>query len=242
MTLARSVLALAVLLVSSAAIGQTSPPAQSPTMRVAFRGELVDEESRPISGVFPLTFKLYRSATSEAPVWEERQYVAVFDGMYEVHLGRTEGIPSGWQGEERVLEVAIEDVVVGSQTLMLHRWVPHDQRGPTIRYERLVELAGTGVAADEAQFARDCRTLEGQPVAAVDHYGELRSELDELRERLNGPAGNRIGTETVVLSRIGGEGGIEYEYNCPPGFVMTGARGGAGQVIDGFRIICTQLQ
>lgn len=211
-------------------------------MRVAFVGELLDDANRPISGIFPLEFRLYRNGEAETPVWTEQQHVAVYEGMYEVHLGRVNGIPAEWVGQERVVEVALGDVALSRQPLLLARWNPEGAGAPTIRHERTVDLAGTAISADEAGFAHNCRTLGGQNLASLDHYAELRDQLDELRERIDRPAGNRIGTEVVTLPRIGGEDGFAYEYRCPPGFVMTGARGGDGQLIDGFRIICTQLQ
>jgi hypothetical protein len=213
-------------------------------IRVAFAGELLDESNRPLSGVFPLRFSLYRSAASEAPVWSELQHVAVFEGAYEVTLGRVERMPAAWEGERRVLEIAVDGAgVIASQTIALVPWVPEqDLPGPTIRHERYVDLAGTAIAADQAAVAENCRTLGGTPAATLDRYEELQDRLDEVRARIDRPSANRIGSESVTIGNIGGTSGVPYERNCPPGYVMTGARGGSGQLIDGIRIICTIVE
>lgn len=239
-----SILAVLPVLVAADAVAQEPEPGgDEELMRAAYTGELLDDAYRPISGVFPLTFRLYRSRSAETPVWTEEQYVAVLEGMYDVQLGRNEGIPAGWAGEERVLEVALGDTVLASQTLLLWAWSPEQEAPmPTIRREPFIELAGQAIEADTAAMARNCRRLSGESASALDHYDELRGQLDEVRRRLDRPAGDRIGDDDVVLPRIGGAGGNRYERNCPPGFVMTGARGGAGNLIDGFRIICTQLE
>lgn len=238
--------ALAMIATSASAVAaaQAPPTEQGRLMRVAYRGELIDDENRPISGVFPLTFRLYRSAGAESPVWSEQQFVAVSEGLYEVRLGRAVGIPSAWAGEQRVLEVALPDgAAISSQTIVLSEWTPERATPlPTIRSMRFAGLAGRALRADEASTASDCNRLSGQAPSSLDHYEELRTQLDEVRARIERPAGLRVGGETTVLPRIGGEGGNRYERNCPPGFVMTGARGGAGNLIDGFRIICTQLE
>lgn len=237
----RIIAALLTLFVAAPALAQDG---DEELMRVRYEGELLDEDNRPITGIFPLTFNLYRSAGSETPVWTEQQFVAVQEGLYLVYLGRNDGIPASWAGEERVLEVALGDLgAISQQTLLLTAWTPEMAAPlPSIRSVGFVELAGQAIHADEAERARNCRTLSGEVASALDHYEEMRQQLDEVRARVDRPAGSRIGTETTVIQRIGGAGGNRYERNCPPGFVMTGARGGAGNLIDGFRIICTQLE
>ena len=213
-------------------------------MRVGYVGELLDERSSPITGVFPLTFSLYRDSASAEALWAEQQFVAVFDGMYTVELGRERGIPTDWAGEARVLDVSIVGAgSINRQPIILTPWrAPGEVPLPMVRYESFVDLAGTAVHADTAGLADRCRTLSGQSVDDLDHYDELAARIAELRQRVSRPSGNRLGPEPVVLPRIGGGGGTRYERNCPPGFVMTGARGGAGSLVDGFRPICTQLE
>ena len=213
-------------------------------MRVGFTGELLDENDSPITGVFPLTLALYQDEGMADAQWAEQQFVAVFDGMYTVELGRERGIPVEWSGATRVLDVSITGVgSLGRQTIALTPWrAPGDIPLPLVRHESFVDLAGTAVRADQTGLADRCRTLSGVSVDDLDHYEELSARIDELRQRVTRPAGNRIGPEPVVLPRIGGGGGSRYERNCPPGFVMTGARGGAGSLVDGFRPICTQLE
>ena len=214
------------------------------TMRVGFTGELLDENDAPISGVFPLTFSLYDGEGVADAAWSEQQFVAVFDGMYTVELGRERGIPVEWSGASKVLDVSIVGAgSIGRQRIALTPWrAPGEIPLPLVRHESFVDLAGRAVRADQAGLADRCLTLSGVAVDDLDHYDELAARIAELRQRVSRPAGNRIGPDPVVLPRIGGGGGSRYERNCPPGFVMTGARGGAGSLVDGFRPICTQLE
>ena len=226
-------------------VGALSSTAQAQeTMRVGYIGELLDENNSPITGVFPLTFSIYRDSASAEALWAEQQFVAVFDGMYTVELGRERGIPEGWADEARVLDVSIAGAgSIGRQPLVLTAWrAPGEVPLPLVSHESFVDLAGTAIEADRAGLADRCRTLSGQSVDDLDHYEELSARLAELRERVTRPSGNRLRSEPVVMPRVGGAGGTRYERNCPPGFVMTGARGGAGSLVDGFRPICTQLE
>jgi hypothetical protein len=235
---------LSVAALLCAALFASVPAFSQDTMRVGYVGELLDERNSPITGVFPLTFSLYRDEASAEAVWTEEQFVSVFDGMYSVELGRDSGIPLDWAGATRVLDVAITGVgSIGRQPLLLTPWrAPGEVPLPRVSRESFVELAGRAIHADRAGIANRCRTLSGQTVDELDHYDELSAQIEDLRQRVNRPTGNRVSRETAVLPRVGGAGGTRYERNCPPGFVMTGARGGAGSLIDGFRPICTQLE
>jgi hypothetical protein len=240
----RSVLRISIVMVTLFVSVLSSTADAQETMRVGYVGELLDENNSPITGVFPLTFSIYRDSASAEVLWAEQQFVAVFDGMYTVELGRERGIPLDWAGDARVLDVAIAGTgSIGRQPLVLTPWrAPGEVPLPMVSNENFVDLAGTAIRADRAGLADRCRTLSGQSVDDLDHYDELAARIAELRERVTRPTGNRIGSDPAVLPRVGGGGGTRYERTCPPGFVMSGARGGAGSLVDGFRLICTQLE
>ncbi len=213
-------------------------------MWVEYVGELIDLDNRPISGVFPMAFRIFRSPAAADPVWEEEQFVAVFEGRYTVLLGRNNGVPGAYRGLTRTLGVTLGELgEVSRHAVVLREYIPESATPlPTISRQSSVGLAGQAIRADRATIARHCERLGGQTSEQLDHYQELRDQLQELSDRINRPAGNRIGPDTVVLTRIGGIGGNRYHRSCPPGFVVSGARGGGGNLIDGFRPICTQLE
>lgn len=211
-------------------------------MRVDYHGELFDDSSRPISGVFPLTFAIL--GPNGQPIWSEEQFVAVFQGEFDVQLGRIDGVPRAYAGSEHRLRVSLGDSTVAEHRYRMREWHPEDDSASLPVIERLppVDLSGRAVRADRATLAHDCAALGGRSVEQLDHAVDLRTRLDELRTRINRPPGNRIGTETVVLPRIGNDSGNPYDRSCPPGFVVTGIRGGEGNLLDSYRPICTQLQ
>ena len=45
-----------------------------------------------------------------------------------------------------------------------------------------------------------------------------------------------------MLERVGGAGGNSYQRQCPPGFVVTGFRGGQGQFLDSIEIVCNAIE
>ena len=73
---------------------------------VTFTGELVDGESRPISGVFPVQFRIFEAETGGDALWVEARFVSVAEGMYEVQLGANATIPADLYG--RTLFVGVE--------------------------------------------------------------------------------------------------------------------------------------
>ncbi|RMF57715.1 MAG: CcmD family protein [Calditrichaeota bacterium] len=64
-------------------------PAQAQVARlVHYQGTLQNEDGTPFTGTTDLYFSIYRSFTSERPIWSEvHKDVQVEDGQYEVLLG-----------------------------------------------------------------------------------------------------------------------------------------------------------
>lgn len=59
---------------------------------IDYEGRLLDEARKPVAGVFPLEFRLYRTQDSEAPLWKESHWVAIADGKYHLRLGQAQKI------------------------------------------------------------------------------------------------------------------------------------------------------
>jgi hypothetical protein len=212
-------------------------------MWIAYEGELLDDLNRPISGVFPLTLSLYRSDAATEPVWVEVQHVAVLEGRYQIYLGRTRGVPAVWEGQTRVLSIELGDAgEIARHPIVLAAWDPAERDpAPQVRGVGVTELAGRAVSAERATYAQDCRALSGRTAQELDRFDALQTRINELRSALNQAGSQRVGRETVTQSRIGEAGGNPYQRTCPPGFVATGIRGGHGRVVDGYRLVCTEL-
>src|SRR5690554_2752496 len=56
-------------------------------IKILYNGHLQDGHGDPISGIFPLTFKLYKHQLAAEPIWQEKHFVAVVDGQYRLELG-----------------------------------------------------------------------------------------------------------------------------------------------------------
>lgn len=210
-----------------------------------FRGELVDSASTPISGVFPLVFRLYTSAEATDAVWREERYVAVDTGMYDVLLGGVTPLPTGLAGQTMILAVDIRDGGEVTRFPLTIQPAP----GPLSRAELLAtldvtfaDLSDQAVLADRARVADDCVTLGGRRLEELDRFEELLTQIADLRREVDAATGPTIGSRTTTLERIGGAGGLAYARSCPPGHVVVGMRGGAGALIDSIELVCAPLE
>lgn len=228
------------------AIHMATPVAASEVV-APYRGEVIDQESVPISGVFRLTFALYTGERAQRAIWEEAQWVAVHEGMYDVQLGTVTPLPT-----ERLEEELWLGVRLGSSGEITRHRASLQPREPVVDEARMVEIermsfadiADRALHAERAAFAEDCATLGGRTARELDRYDELRQRIDALaRDRGDaGPRGASLGRTTQTLPAIGGRGGQPYDRACPPNHVVTGARGRSGQLIDSMEFICTPLQ
>ena len=217
--------------------------AQDEPLRMRYAGELLDAEFRPFSGVFPMTFKLVPPGRTE-PLWTVSRFVAVEAGMYSLTLGRDVPLPASAEGQRMTLiveigsagEVARHDLLVERETV-----VPPPTESATIRRIPIADLAGRAVFADEVTRATDGDSVGGMTARDFERYEDLRERIDELEAELVEGRGVTIGADRTTIQRIGGEGGMPYHTECPPGYVVTGARGGGGNLVDGFRGVCSQL-
>lgn len=67
------------------------------TGTIAYQGRLADSIGNPLTGTYPMVFRLYNAASGGAPLWEEQwtgsNSVAVSDGLFNVMLGSITPIP-----------------------------------------------------------------------------------------------------------------------------------------------------
>lgn len=201
---------------------------------VVYKGKVVDEAGKPVSGIFPMTFKLYPGLSSKKAIWSEFSWVAVDRGVYQVQIGMSKPLPVRDDLDRLVIGVEIRGVgeLVREPFVPARAQVPQSsgpaKHGSSVKY---ADAAGYAVEADHAKTA--------------DRLGNLTFEdiLRKIAEETGGRGRVKIGTDRRFGARIGGPGGLgEYNETCPKGMVMVGIKGGAGIYIDSIQIICAPLE
>ncbi|MCB9519526.1 MAG: hypothetical protein H6698_02830 [Myxococcales bacterium] len=233
----------ALILVSAASAANAQDGAQSTTLR--YVGELIDDGGAPISGVFPLTFKLYETARSTQALWAERHFVAVQGGAYTVVLGEAAQVPQALAGRD--LFIAVEVGTIGEllrQPYTVAFTPPPQTREQVVASLNLTyaDVSDRALLAVEAERADDCLLLDGRSLDEIDRYDEVLGEIATLRDQLDDVTGASLGSRSTTLERAGGSGGNPYSRTCPPGHVVTGMRGGAGSYVDSIELICSPLE
>lgn len=221
--------------------------ANTPDFHVRYTGELIDADSKPLSGVMGLTFRLYEEEGSTTPIWSERLFVAVDLGVYTVDLGAQTPFPRELSGQRRWLSVSLETLgELLREPIVLRPFTAPPKSTPArIQQLSFAELADRAVMADHARIAEDAERLGGKTLAEIDRYPELYRQFMELRSQLHAirnSGGTRVARRTTTTEIVGGPGGATYRITCPEGQVVVGITGRAGSVVDGLGVICAPLE
>ncbi len=235
-------------------VGLSSAQAQD-SLLVAYEGELIDGEARPLAGVFSFEFRLYSEADSGEALWSEWHHVAVIDGEYRIALGSATPLDPDYADREVFVAVVFQGAELVRERLMLQaiQEQPEDLVAQTeqadIDLENVTEVTFAQVAdrallADEAEHAADADRIAGRTIDEIDRSDEILERLGEhARDHdLHGGGGGSVGSSTTVLQRVGGAGGTRYTRMCPAGYVVVGIRGGSGTLIDSVELICAPLE
>jgi len=215
--------------------------------KLYYRGTMIGEDGKSVSGVFPMTFSLYKTKKAKHAIWSEPLWVAVDEGGYIVKLGERNRLPSGRldkyiigisvRGMGEVLREPFHPTVV-SQTAGNGVKLPDVPSGAVEKRKN----SGSASYADTAGFA-----TEAGHAKSADAVGGLT--LDQIMEKL-GKAQEGSGSGKIVIgsarkygSRVGGNGGTdEYNEQCPDGYVMIGLRGAYGLYLDSAQIVCAPIR
>lgn len=203
---------------------------------ISYKGRMVDEAGKPVSGIFPLTFKLYKSEKKGAPIWSEFQWVAVDRGVYVVRLGEKKALP-----KQDTSEMFIGVEVKGVGEIARERVSPkaeHIGLGPAKRDQSSVKYADSAGFAVQAEHAKNSDRIQNLTIEDL-----IRKVLEEIGQGGGLGSKPKVGQPKHYGQRIGGPGGLgEYNEVCPKGQVMVGVRGGAGIYIDSIQIICAPIE
>jgi hypothetical protein len=223
--------------------------ADEPT-RVVYAGRLEDGKSKPIGGVFPLTFSLYRADKGGRAVWSEAQFVAVDNGVYAVELGRKKALPKDLDASKVWLAVAL----TGGKELVREPFSAATEAAtepapvkpaapPSDPSIGAPPQPAKGTYADTAGFAQ-----EAERAKHADAIGDMTvADLKALAAKVGqgaaaGAAKAKLGATLRYTESAGGTGGQEFTLQCPPGHVATGIRGRGAMMIDQLSVICAPLE
>lgn len=228
----------------------SSKPAPAAADTFLYKGKLLDDAGKPVSGIFPLTFRLHPSLKARNALWTETLWVAVDRGVYTVALGASKPLPRRDDLDKLVLSVSVR----GGPELLREPFLPVEARPPVLtagpagashggpggRAGSGVRYAETAAYAVEADHAKNADRIQNLTLEDL-----VRRLAEEIGNALGQGAGGkvRIGTTKRLGNRVGGPGGTgEYNEGCPKGHVMTGIRGASGNFIDSIQIICSPLE
>ncbi|MCA9517089.1 MAG: hypothetical protein KC635_19235 [Myxococcales bacterium] len=246
---------LCALLGATALLATPSARAAAPDpSRVVYEGSLQDASRQPLSGVYPMTFALYRSQRSSRPAWSEDLMVAVDNGQYTVELGSDKPIPKTLKIDGTYLGVAITD---GKElyrekldTTGADAAAATEEPAPAAPATNGAQAtaptapttarpgSGTQSQCEVAGFAYECDRAK----AAESIGGLSAKELREAVEAVKAGGKSSLGPKPRYSEAAGGPGGQRYELLCPKGYVVTGIQGGAAMFVDSLSIVCSPLE
>lgn len=213
-------------------------------IQTRYTGELADDALKPISGVFKIVFKLFPDPNAPKELWSESLFVTIVEGRYDVTLGRVSPIGAGLDGRQLFLAAAFDDDPGERIPFAVSSSETRDESpgGPVFRGKSFADIADRALVASRAATADNCSTLGGKTAEEIDQSKELNKRVSELREALREKSSIKLGSQQQVLERVGGAGGNPYQRQCPPGFVVTGFRGGQGQFLDSIEVVCNAIE
>lgn len=224
--------------------------ATSKAKTIEFEGKLQNAKRRPIAGVFPLKFSLYRGPKGGRSVWSESHFVAVENGRYTIVLGEKRTLRKRLElsnlylgvslvggaelQRERIAAGVVEDVPGGVDAML------PDKPTTSKTHAQMVTISNGRTTVDYAEEAGMATFAHTADVAK--QIGKLDEK--ELLKRLEARSGGKvtIGTKIRYSASAGGEGGSGYDIRCPKGTVATGVRGTAGIYLDSIQLICSPIE
>jgi len=207
---------------------------------LVYKGEFIDQESQPISGVFPLEFRLYADEKSRRSMWKEKHYVSVVNGSYTVPLGRKNPLPPRAAREAVELGIFLDGRQVVRQPL----------KAKLVSEEVRIGMQSSTSQADYAEQAGEAERLGGfgpDDFARASQIAALEKQIKDLKSSMSGQGGGGgsagvLGNQSWQSQYGGGSGGHPFTLSCPDGYVMTGIEGRSGRVVDALRIVCKKLE
>lgn len=257
--MSRSLVSTLVLSLLGALVPTAGAAAAEPDQRVIYGGRLQDAQGRPIGGVFPLTFNFYNASKGGRATWTETHFVAVDNGVYAVELGSKRPLPKNVKLDKVWLGVAVtggaeivREQLAGasaatapepapsptSPTSPTSPATPQPSPTPPTSVVGVPPAKSSGSYAELAGFA-----YEAERAKSADAIGGMSAqEIKNLLKTAGTPAKPKLGATKRYSEQAGGSGGNPYTLQCPPGYVVTGVKGGAAAYMDSLVLICSPLE
>jgi len=199
-----------------------------------FDSTLKDEDNKPVSGVFPMTFELRKPKQKKA-FWKEKHWIAIDNGRYAVQLGRDAALPKNLDPKTAIMVVTIPGVGEIMQEALA---------GGDAALAEIDDSVGAGGKRIVQYAEKSGFAYEAERATVADRIGIytaklLQESIEALEKR---KAKVKVGRNHTNLTSIGGAGGTPFESICPPGTVVVGIRGGSGIYIDNFQVVCAPLE
>jgi hypothetical protein len=212
-----------------------------------YSGQLRDESSAALAGIYPLTFALHRDDKSPKKLWFEQQWVAVEDGVYTVELGRERPLPRGFEPASTYVSVSLTGGGELIRERLSERNLPGGDGVGALTAEQPGPPPTPGVTAPRpaggaVEYAEKAGlAFEAEHAATADRVGNLSLEQLDARYKRK-ESGARLGTAQRTSGAVGGDGGRPFRLVCPKGYVAIGIQGAAGKLIDSLEVICAPLE
>ncbi|MFO0749038.1 MAG: hypothetical protein U1F43_25740 [Myxococcota bacterium] len=240
------------LLTVAAALGAApgdAAHAAAPGPRVIYGGRLQDTQGRPIAGIYPLTFNLYKAEKGGKPAWSETHFVAVDNGQYAVELGGKRPLPANLKIESAWLGIAL----TGGKEVVREKFAAQDLPASPGANGAVATPPGstpgttaTGnppVAGGQSYAALAGFANEAERAKTADAIGDMpAADVKALAKNAGAGAKVKLGATKRYSEQTGGGGGNPYTLQCPPGFIVTGIKGAAGGYVDSLTLICSPLE
>jgi hypothetical protein len=219
---------------------------QKNTEPVLYKGRIVNEKEKPLSGIFPLTFTLHKSEKDKKPVWKESFFVAVDKGIFTVELGRANPMPTGVKLSDLYIALSLKDKAEILREKFMPQEVPKveivkNQTEKTASKE--TEAGGEVSYAKTAGFAAESEHAKNADMVMNMTVEDILMKLKETGTTGSESTGKaKIGTSRRFTNLIGGTGGEDWSETCPKGYVVVGAKGKSGNFIDAIQFICAPIE
>lgn len=216
---------LAAVLALSFVLCPALPALAGKPKTMIYTGTLTDANGTRMSGVFWVQFALHRTEKEKKQVWYEEFYMATENGSYQVELGKRRPIPQALDLTRLFLAMQIDGVEVQRVPVdvsMISGWQTEDSEG--------AHPSGGGTCSQcvRAERAKDCDKLGGLTVKQLVNTA-VKKEIT-------------VGSTAHFTSAVGTGEGTPFRLTCPPGFVVTGLKGKAGDSIGNLQLVCSPLE
>jgi len=209
---------LAAVMLSSSTLSAAVPKT------LVYTGSLKDEKGAPVGGIYWFRYALHRGKADSKMIWSEEMYVAVDKGVYQVELGKERPIPQAIDLTGLWLSVAIDGTEIKREQVdssMISGGSRHSAEARAAPVDRVC------AQCKRADTASNSDRLGGMSVKQLTH--SLAKKQIE------------VGTTSHFTSTAGTGEGTEFRLTCPPGFVVTGLKGKAGDTITNLQLVCSPL-